>query len=80
MIANLKHAARNRETVTIGGGEFGPEELSQIAALLESRLEIANRAEALITALDQELPHNMKHIAAPQRFNLRSAIARTLEA
>lgn len=27
LIANLRHAARNHETVNIGGGEFGPAEL-----------------------------------------------------
>ena len=27
MIPNLKHAVRNRETVTIGGGDFTPDEI-----------------------------------------------------
>lgn len=33
--ANLKQAARNNETVTIGGGKFGPAELHQAARALE---------------------------------------------
>ena len=31
--------------------------------------------EQLLEALDKELPHNMKHIAAGQRFNARAALA-----
>lgn len=31
-IANLRHAARNNETVQIGGGEFSPAELLAVAA------------------------------------------------
>lgn len=34
-IANLKHAIRNRETVTIGGGEFTPQELQEVVKKLE---------------------------------------------
>jgi hypothetical protein len=34
-IANLRHAARNQETVTIGGGQFRPAELRHLADLLE---------------------------------------------
>lgn len=29
-LANLNHAARNGETVTIGGGEFSPAELAHV--------------------------------------------------
>lgn len=36
IIANLRHAARNCETVTIGGGQFGPDELRQAADILEN--------------------------------------------
>lgn len=35
-LANLKHAIRNRETVTIGGGAFSPDELKEVVAALES--------------------------------------------
>lgn len=34
MIENLKHAARNQETVRIGGGDFGPAELRAAAMKL----------------------------------------------
>lgn len=44
-IANLKHAIRNREPVTIGGGEFTPEELqgilNDIEELHQSSKEVA---------------------------------------
>lgn len=40
LIANLKHAARNRETVRIGGGDFNPEELKRAAELLEVTLDL----------------------------------------
>lgn len=35
-LANLKHAVRNKETVTIGGGEFTPKELEPVVNALES--------------------------------------------
>ena len=35
MISNLRHAAINRETVTIGGGEFGPSDLRLAAHMLD---------------------------------------------
>ena len=35
MIENLKHAARNRQTVNIGGGEFSPSELMHYAKRLD---------------------------------------------
>lgn len=51
LIANLRHAARNRETVTIGGGEFGPAELREAADKLE-------HYSVLLSAL-QRLTHPM---------------------
>lgn len=33
-IANVRHAARNGETIIIGGGEFSPDELLDIADAL----------------------------------------------
>ncbi len=39
-IANMQHAARTGQTVTIGGGEFSPDELQRIAnALIEELIE-----------------------------------------
>jgi hypothetical protein len=40
LIANLRHAARNHETVTIGGGEFGPAELLAAAQALEALADL----------------------------------------
>ena len=48
LIANLRHAARNRETVTIGGGEFGPAELLAAARALESQSDLLEALQAII--------------------------------
>ena len=37
--ANLKHAARNNETLHMGGGTFTPKELQQVAAQLDQLRE-----------------------------------------
>lgn len=50
ILANLRHAVRNNETVTIGGGNFGPGELLAVALTLESQAD-------LLTALRLALPH-----------------------
>ncbi len=42
-------------------------------------LEILKTAQALIDELDAALPHNMKHIAAGQRANLRIALSTATE-
>lgn len=39
LAANMRHAARNHETVSIGGGLFGPSELTQAAAILAAHAE-----------------------------------------
>ncbi len=60
LIANLRHAARNRETVTIGGGEFGPAELLEAARVLElhSQLLIALKdSDKLISQLMPGVAH-----------------------
>jgi hypothetical protein len=36
LIANIMHALRNNETVTIGGGEFGSAELYRVVQLHEA--------------------------------------------
>jgi hypothetical protein len=46
--ANLKQAARNNETVTIGGGEFGPAELHQAARALEQGEKAINLLHAIV--------------------------------
>ena len=39
LLANIRHAARNRETVVIGGGEFTPKELSEAQAAVVQLLK-----------------------------------------
>lgn len=39
LVANLRHAVRNGETVTIGGGVFGPDELREAADALQKTLD-----------------------------------------
>lgn len=41
IVSNLRHAARNRESVEIGGGHFRGGELSQAADLIELSSELA---------------------------------------
>ena len=45
MIANLKHAIRNNETVRIGGGLFSPEELQTLVELIEACLVLVKEAD-----------------------------------
>ena len=35
-MANLKHAIANRETVSIGGGDFTPDELKAVLAQIDA--------------------------------------------
>lgn len=44
LIANLNHAVRNGETVTIGGGEFSPEEIRSALAQFEALKAAAIKA------------------------------------
>lgn len=50
-IANLKHAVRNKETVSIGGGEFSHTELKAVAA----KLEAAQAAQAALQEISKML-------------------------
>ena len=36
LMANLKHAIANRETVSIGGGDFTPDELKAVLAQIDA--------------------------------------------
>jgi hypothetical protein len=58
MIANLKHAARNGETVLIGGGTFGPDEI---------RAHLA-RYESLVNALCDALHYAEDVLADPAQL------------
>lgn len=50
--ANLKHAARNGQTVTIGGGDFCPAELAVAAKTLEGHAKLLEIATRLLTLAD----------------------------
>jgi hypothetical protein len=45
LIANLKYAARNGETVTIGGGSFSPEEIKAAVEQYEAMKERLNETD-----------------------------------
>ena len=78
--ANLEFAARNRETAIVGGGKFNPAELAAVAESIKLAQLIASNAQALIDALDRELPQSAKQCAAGERFNLRGVLAAYREA
>lgn len=50
LIANIKHAIRNRETTTIGGGAFGPEEMKELVQMHESNEELLKALNSLRSA------------------------------
>lgn len=47
MISNLQKAARDRETVMIGGGEFGPDEFRLAAHMLDCYSDLLEALERL---------------------------------
>jgi hypothetical protein len=53
--ANMRKAARDGEIVTIGGGEFGPDELRAAALALAAH-------DGLVAALQGVLPYVPGHI------------------
>jgi hypothetical protein len=46
------------------------------ALLITAAPELLTLAQALLDAMDVELPYSMKHCASGERFNLRAAIAK----
>lgn len=77
LIANLKHAARNRETVNAGGGIFSPEEIAEAVSHYEDTR--ADMLEALYMALpfveDHEASDIYKTGAVTKALNtIRAAI------
>lgn len=50
LAANMMHAARNRQTVEIGGGQFGPDELRAAADILAAHTPPTNDDARLIAA------------------------------
>ena len=68
--ANLRYAARNRETAIIGGGEFNAGELAAAAEAIKLAQLVADNAQVLIEALDRELPQSAKQCAASKHLSL----------
>ena len=52
MLANLKAAAFNRETVHVGGGEFSPAEVKAFVQAVEQLQVLIQRAESLGLTFD----------------------------
>lgn len=75
-LASLHHAVWTRKMVDIAGSYFTHNELEEPLRMLEASTDLLASAQALLDALDRDLPHNMKHHAAGERFNLRAAIAK----
>jgi len=52
ILANLKHAIRNKETVTIGGGDFSAKDLKEVVTALEASQAQAAALQEIVTLLD----------------------------
>lgn len=52
ILANLKYAIRNKETVTIGGGDFSAAELKVMVAALEASQAQAAALQEIVTLLE----------------------------
>lgn len=52
MLDNLKKAARDRETLHIGGGEFSPAEVKAFVETIEQLITTLQRAEKLGLTFD----------------------------
>jgi len=55
IVGNLRRAARDRETASIGGGDFGPEELKQAARMIENHDELLTALQEIKPTLAQAL-------------------------
>ena len=74
MISNLRHAAINRETVTIGGGEFGPSDLRLAAHMLDCYPDLLDALQAVLPYLKGT------ESFATQEAQARAAIAKATAA
>lgn len=54
MLANLKHAARNGETLRIGGGIFTPDETRAFVDQTEQLLEMAHAAFGYLAIVQKD--------------------------
>lgn len=83
-LANLNHAVRNNETVTIGGGQFTPADLRvisfQIERLQESRDKGWELAKSLQTQVNLLLPVVEAAADSTQKGNIGPKARTALEA
>jgi hypothetical protein len=70
IVGNLRRAAWDRKTVTIGGGDFGPEELKQAARMIENHDELLTALQALMS------DPSRKGLLTDTVMQARAAIAR----
>lgn len=77
IVANLRHAARNRETCVIGGGEFGPSELLEAANLIAECCTLRGKVETLATSQSDMATQHAKELQ--DWTNLVSAMSDVLE-
>lgn len=80
LASNIQYAARTGQITFIGGGEFTPPELAKAAEAIKLAQLVADNAQALLDALDRELPQSAKQFGAGERFNLRGVLAAYREA
>lgn len=52
MLANLKRAAFDRETVKVGGGEFSPEEVKTFVRSINNLIQVLKESERLGLTFD----------------------------
>lgn len=57
MISNLQKAARDRETVMIGGGEFGRDDFLLASHMMVSFYELRHESQRLIERLSSMAVH-----------------------
>jgi hypothetical protein len=72
MIANLKHAARNQESVGLGGGTFSPDDICAHSYAYEAMLKALEQALPIIDAY-RRMSGGDGDISA---LNVRAAIAK----
>ena len=75
MITNIKHAIRNNETVSIGGGEYSPTELKAFLAVFDDLLDAACTALPFIEDAASDRCYK-EGVAKKVEAKIRAAIAK----
>lgn len=75
LFANIRHAARNRETLTIGGGQFKAEELLPLAEALDALYDALPYVEDVLNNPEQLACFKPGVVQAHAR-TMRAVIAR----